>query len=253
MQFRVTRDRDGPNHYVNLRCVAEIAKQVSDYLSDLGCHDHELPAGGEWTHCLRFDGPYRRDLCNLLELLQSVLCVPFCSNLDLVLALDFYSVPPADESADWKKTDVGNLISRAKYWKSDPSEPQTSGRQLADQLEAAIQRHGRMTSADAIVAVPGSTPNSFGEKLAKAVASRLDIHLVEAEVSVSGPVRPAKEGHAPDECRTYSVSQDLSDMTVVIVDDVYRSGNTMCGVAEACRDSGAAAVFGIVGARTHRT
>lgn len=38
----------------------------------------------------------------------------------------------------------------------------------------------------------------------------------------------------------------------LVVDDVYRSGGTMRGVAATVRASGAAAVFGIVGARTMR-
>ena len=39
---------------------------------------------------------------------------------------------------------------------------------------------------------------------------------------------------------------------LLVVDDVYRSGDTMAAIASAAKTAGAAAVFGLVGAKTLR-
>ena len=252
LDYRFTQDRVGPNHYVNVRCTESVAAHVEDLLSTKNPRRYLLPSGSDWTHCFRFDGPYRDDLRDTLELLKDVLHVPVCENLDGMFALDFYKEPPPEDDPSWGWTEVGDLIYRAKYWRSDPNEQRRSEAKLADLLADAVQRHKLMRGVDYIVAVPGSSTPSFGESLAGAVASRCTVPIVGARLCPGSNPGPAKEGHIAGTRREYQLGQSVEGCDILVVDDVYRSGTTMRSVALAARAAGAQRVFGFVGARTHR-
>lgn len=252
LKFRVVRDRAGSNFYVYIRCADSVAQHVEGLLHVQNCRWHPLPQNGGWTHCLRFDGPYYSGLRDTLQLLTEVLHIPSCEAMDVVLALDFYKTPPQTEDQGWGWTDVGSLIYRAKYWTDDMNEPQRSGAKLANLLAKAVKSHKLMRCSDGIIAIPGTQPQSFGEQLAEAVASRCKLQLISAKLPLGSNPSPAKEGHQPNEQRTYFIDQDVEGDHLLVIDDVYRSGKTMSSVGQAARAAGASRVYGLVGARTHR-
>ena len=249
-RYRVSCRSDQSEFYVQLCCVQEIASQVEKALGHLHCRP--APGGGvQWTHRFRFDGPYHRSLRDFLDLLKRVLTLTPVSELDCALVLDFYKVPDPDLApTDWANTEVGERVNRAKYWATDPVEQRRAGRWLADALAEVVEQHSGYQSADAIVAVPG-TQTEFGDKLARAVAHRVGKPLVRA-VASSKDRRPAKEGHATGGLEQFIVPSLDAGTEVIIVDDVYRSGKTMRGVAVAARAAGAGSVLGLVAARTMR-
>lgn len=248
--YRVSCRPDQSEFYVQLCCVDEIAAQVGAALAHLDCRTVANP-GSQWTHRFRFDGPYLRSLHDLLEFLREAITLRPVHELDLALALDFYKMPdPELHPNDWPNTQAGECVTRAKYWTSDPEEPQRSGRWLADALAKAFDAHPAYNSADVIVAVPG-TQTGFGEKLARAVGNRVGKPVIQAK-ALSSNRRPAKEGHASPDLQPFVVPAIDQGAGVVVVDDVYRSGKTMRGVAVAARAAGAGPVLGLAATRTRR-
>jgi predicted amidophosphoribosyltransferase len=108
-----------------------------------------------------------------------------------------------------------------------------------------------------VLNVPGHdrTRLSFGSRLAATVARDRGLRFVRVESrsefraeakSASSAQRAAM---LPDQ---FIVSQDLREESVLIVDDVFKSGASMTEVARAARAEGAADVQGICAVRTMR-
>jgi hypothetical protein len=247
-EYRVSERKQTGEFWVSLNGDQEIAVQVERVLQPLHCrpaaHD-----GREWTHHYSFDGPYRRPLHEMLELLKEVLTLTRRPELDTALALDFYKVPPEPPSEEWTNTPSGELVHRAKYWTSNPAEQHRCGGQLSDRLAEVIEKHPTYKAADVIVAVPG-TKTEFGEKLARSVAGRVGKPMVTATLLSERP--PAKEGRDSTDLEPYFVPEDVRGRVVIVLDDVYRSGVSIRSVAAAARDAGAVGVLGLVAVRAMR-
>lgn len=248
-KYRVTQNADGSELYVDLLCVQEIDSQI---LEALPAARELQPDLWEWSHRIRFNPPYYTTHRDLFDLLQHVLTLTPVPEIDIAIVLDFYKIPDDTTSPDdWKNTEAGELVSRAKYWARWPGVQKKHGGLLADRLAEVIRLHPIYQAATSIVSVPGTKPASFGEKLAQAVASRVSLNVVPAR-RLSSMGAPAKQGHQSAWPVACAVDADLSGKVVIVVDDVYRSGGTMRGVAAAARQAGAVRVLGLAGARTLR-
>lgn len=238
-------------HDVLLRCCNEIAQQVGKALESKNPKPIEPqlvdPQSDRWTYGFSYDGPYTTRLRDLLELLECVLTFPPIPELTLGLALDFYTNPPDPDNgiSGWTYTEAGDLVHRGKYRGQDDA-----GRQLADRLAEVITKHPAFRDADHIIAAPG-TEHRFGERLARGVAKRVDMPAC-AAVCDAEDHRPAKAGHASAALEPYHLPISVDDEVVIIVDDVFRTGRTMRGIAAAAWAAGAREVLGLVAARTRR-
>lgn len=129
------------------------------------------------------------------------------------------------------------------------------GLQLAAELSDVIRRHPTYNAADAIVLVPGSTPRRFGERLASAVSKNTGKPLLRTK-AVHAERLEAKNAEiagSADLASKFTIEGgDVEGRSVVIVDDVYKTGRTMRAVAKVARAAGATEVYGLVGARTMR-
>jgi pyrimidine operon attenuation protein/uracil phosphoribosyltransferase len=185
------------------------------------------------------------------ELLEVVLTLRRAQELESILALDWYMVPPDadDPASQWTHTATGDLVYR-KYFTNNAPQVNAAGSKLSDHLADVVRKHPRYSAADAVLVVPG-TKHTFGERLARSVASRTGKEKIETKCLATDHAE-AKAGHTSFDLEPYSVPRDVSGKAVIIVDDVFRSGRTMRSVAASARSAGACAVLGLVACRTMR-
>lgn len=250
--YHATQRRDRSTIWLDLLCSDDIANQFKRALALGGRNPQfEQPRDTtQWSHRLRFDGPYVSSIKDLCELLKTALTLQTEAEITTAIALDFYKIPPDEErGTGWRDTEAGALVNH-KYWKTNLKQVEQAGSALSDKLVEVINRHPTYRDAEVIVQIPG-TQHKFGERLAQTVAHRTGKPLVKARCLDSGHA-PAKEGHASGALQRYEVTGDVDWTTVIIVDDVYKSGVTMRSVASAALEAGAIEVLGLVGARTMR-
>jgi predicted amidophosphoribosyltransferase len=136
--------------------------------------------------------------------------------------------------ATGKKTPTGRLISAAKY-KGDLA----ASKKLISIVDTVISRpfilrDGRagLQKVTAVVAVPSLPAKliSVPHRISAGIAKQLEVDEVSNLVCKVRPTDKAKFGSALDPS-AYEVDGDLSGHTVLIVDDVFKSGNTLESLA----------------------
>ncbi len=257
--FEMAADRR--SHRLLLRASPEIAGQFQNIARSgpsyrLAGGDLRVTRG--WTHCLEAPGLPDIRARDLAGVLCEVLTLPSLLSVKFAIAMDWYKVPvDGVDPHDWLNTSDGQRVYVGKYWTSSPKAMAEAGRALVLRLLAVIRRHPALASADVAVAVPGhdGTYVSFGERLGASVASALGLPLI--KVRTQREFRPpAKDlqGTRNDAMwDDFSVAEDLTGATALIVDDVFRSGRTMSAVGSAAIRAGAAQACGLVAVRTMRS
>jgi hypoxanthine-guanine phosphoribosyltransferase len=253
----VTKTLDERDHFLELLCWDEIAEQFFSVLWLLGRNPSWTEPDPEWTHRIRFDGPYEQWLLDLIELLQRVLTLRTYPQISVAIALDFHHVPiePGDPTTGWRKTLPGQLVYR-KYYKTTSrgarEQVDAAGYQLANRLVRVVRGHPLYASATRVIVVPStSNPWKFGERLARGVAKRLDLNWATA-VCLASTHHQAKQGHSSQDIEPYVIDGDVAGHRVLIVDDLYLTGQTLRDIASAALDDGAADVLALTGTRAYR-
>lgn len=247
--------RSGDDLFLDLLCVGDIAEQFFVALGERGRRPSWVEiATTDWTHRIRFDGPYHQWLKDLIDLLQRVLTLRTHPQLDMAIALDFHSIPPDPDHPEkgWTRTGDGDLVYR-KYFKREYSESKKrvgrAGTELTNRLVAVIDAHPLYREATRVIVVPStSNPWRFGELLGRSVAKKAGIQSAMA-VCRSPLHQQAKEGHASSAVEPYDIDGDVFGQRVIIVDDLYKSGQTIRDIAIAATRCGAAQVLGLSGTR----
>jgi predicted amidophosphoribosyltransferase len=189
-------------------------------------------------------------------LLQEIVSIPSSSAVDFSLALDWYKNPEGDDPYNWPNTEIGNLVSSGKYkYRWQPQPQAVVGITLSNRLCDAIRKHALLRNASLILDVPGhdSQRVSFGSRLAATVAGSLGLTMIKvgtrsafrAESKNLGGAQQALEGE-------FIVPGTVQGQSVLIADDVIRSGTSMAAVGKAARAAGAQQVLGICAVRTMR-
>jgi predicted amidophosphoribosyltransferase len=242
---------------------AAVGQQLRSCLTAQGARTLPVPPElePEYTDCFEMDGPLPSELEMLLALLGEVLTLEVASEVDAAFALDFYKVPPTEQAPDvWTNTAAGALVSQAKH-QGDPKVQETAQREISRRLGDVVKRHPWLRTVDAVVSIPGSKTRywSPGERIALKLANELDVPMV--RTTGRHAERPQAKARGEED---YEAPEDLDMLTeftvdltprqksVIVVDDVYRTGTTMRGVAAAARRGGAETVYGLVCARTLR-
>lgn len=228
------------------------ARQIEWAFQSLGCRRIELTETqrANWSHRYRLRDLPDRDGRAFLELMKEVLTLNVHSDLDCAIALDFYKDPSSHEDPNqWANTPTGELIGRGKY-----AGFAKEGQELAGKLASVVARHPIYRAADAIVMVP-SSKNKFGERLAEVVAKTAGKPFI--RTSAAHLTRPeaknANDDDRADLSHEFTIPEEHArGRVLIVVDDVYKTGGTMRAVAGAAHAAGAAAVLGLVGARTMR-
>ena len=151
---------------------------------------------------------------------------------------------------------VGNLINAIKYPKgSVQPEAVQQLRTVVNRSILQIQGYPETTrkfsKMDSVVAVPNNPPKelSVPHLIAEEVATTLEIQNRSSEVTKVAKTAQAKFGSElnPD---VYKVDGTFEDKIVLLVDDVWGSGNTLESVAANLRVAGAKNVVGFCLAKT---
>lgn len=210
-----------------------------------------------WTHCLELTR-IPEGLRDFLRLMESVVVLRgLPQEISDAIALDFYKIPRPDLDPDsWPNTDIGELVNRMKYWKTDPVAQASAREGLTDRLASVVRRHPLLRDSQ-LVSTPGhnATRTSQSELLGQAVATRLGVSILRTRSR--NLLRPESKARTErvDFRDEFEIDRgQLAGAEVVIIDDVLGRGTTMQGVAAAARRAGAPydGIHALVAARTIR-
>lgn len=191
------------------------------------------------------DGELRNAL-DLLATVQSVGRSP--KGVTHCIALDLYKTP--DDGSDpstWPNTEAGELVSKSKY-RGD----YTAFKELTSRMATVVTDHPMFAASDLVLTIPGRLANgkSHGERLAMAVAALVDkTCLLTKATYVERDA--AKEGFRLESGHV-EIPGAVEGMSILIIDDVMRSGNSLGVIAQGALSMGATSVLGLVAAKTLR-
>jgi Phosphoribosyl transferase domain len=159
-----------------------------------------------------------------------------------VIALDYHRVTRKTSYGLPERsalTPTGKRVIAAKYKGAD--DPTDDGSRLTEQLATVIETHPLYRSAFTIAAVPGSR-HDFSSALGKALS-----RTVGKEFAL---LRARDDSSKHDPRFVVDDSSTVKGKSVIVVDDVYRSGVTLQAAATALRDAEALEVLGLAATST---
>ena len=174
------------------------------------------------------------------------------SALDEIWALEMHMKDPD------ARTDIGELVYRAKAYEGKPGEP-AAATDLAARIAGRMALHPGIRRADAVVPIPANPPkepHNLPDVLAAEVARVIDRPC---RLDLLQKTRPTDVKNLANEDKldaldgAYSVSGRIDGLRVLLVDDLCRSGSTLGYAGALMRASGASEVVGIVATKTLRS
>lgn len=191
--------------------------------------------------------PEREEINEFLSLLSNYLTIN--DNLDECHALAPRSMPPNEDRSDWKRTKMGELVYRAKYWGNS-----TRANVIASSMAQFIAVHPRYQRAKFIVAAPRSlVSNTFDlpSAMVRHIAATLRKSVAIAEKTRK--TNPQKDlwRQGDIELLKANVKDSMIVKTpslsesVILIDETYGSGATLEELGCACRAAGAIEVLGL--------
>ena len=207
---------------------------------------------GEFYYTVPKESVQRDVLEGFLQLLHW--SVTIADDADESHALQVHEMPPSDgaeERSKWAHTEMGRILNQAKSYDM-MSGDRLAAMRLAEQFVDWIQWHPKYRSADAVVAPPAGNPNKkfdLPSLLASQIAGTLGMAHVESrktkETHPQKDVGENQEELAENVHGSMVVEEDLSGRIALVVDDLYKSGATVCELTRACKAAGASAVLAL--------
>jgi hypothetical protein len=195
--------------------------------------------------------PSQRDL---VQLLSEIVIMQPPEGVTVALALDWYQVPPQDDDDSWSYTPAGQLLHDVKYSDAYPPEKGACEAEMAKRLADVMKRHPLYSTSSAVLSTPSSILRNRGlsQRLAEAISDLTGVPFVKTQGRTA--VRPSRKSGSDFDLTDEFVVEPahVRDRVVIIIDDMYREGATMRGVALAARRAGARLVLGLAVARTMR-
>jgi adenine/guanine phosphoribosyltransferase-like PRPP-binding protein len=210
--------------------------------------------GRQWTDVFVIDGPLPAWTAETLELLSEIVVMEPPSPIASAIAVDWYTTPPTAEDDEFHQTPIGDRIlwSKRKADLLDPPMIEKLQREVAADMARTIRRHVEYRRATALVTSPPHilANHGYAVQLAELISAESGLPLV--RTAGKTPVRKRrKDGETVDLEEEFTVDPHrVAGQTVIVVDDVYKQGDTMRGVAFACRRAHAAKILGLAAART---
>ncbi len=191
-------------------------------------------------------------LDDLLRLMTRLVSVN--DDADVSHCLDLYRIP--EESAaspeEWPYTNIGQAVYRAKY-RGDYQ----SSMSAADMMAQVIRRHPALASANVLCAVPPASDlgnrTDAADQWVRSLSERLDVPAI--TLRRTRTVRPQKgigdtvERRRNQE-RSMAADPDARERRVLVVDDLYTSGDTVRECVRALCAEGASQVFVLCAVKT---
>ncbi|MGH7542488.1 MAG: ComF family protein [Gemmatimonadota bacterium] len=187
-------------------------------------------------------------LGRFLEFVSSTLLVPTALDECWVLSMHM---------GGGVHTPVGELVYRAKTYFERPGEPEAAD-ELCRVLLEQILKHPTFQRADGIVGVPANPPkepHNLPELLAERASSILGIPCMKGLITKLKPTE-IKGLQYEDKLAAldgaYRVEDSMSSQSIILVDDLIRSGSTLGFIAGLLREKGASRVLGLAATKTVR-
>lgn len=185
-----------------------------------------------------------------LELLHSSMTIEDEADASHALGLHWF--------ADIKeRSQLGDLVEQAKdYGPNNPSDPRAAHWIQQASLDW-LTAHPLFASADGVAAIPGTQPKEFDlpAVIAATISSRFGMRRIQLRSRNQTPQK-GQPGPRPSRAKTLSamMNADRSALgkRVLLIDDLYRSGDTMMAGARALRRAGATAVYCLALTKTAR-
>jgi adenine/guanine phosphoribosyltransferase-like PRPP-binding protein len=242
-EFELGTAGDSLRQVILLGSCKDVANAINRSLLDPTSIVNEGP--GSWPYCINAEIRDPVELTDLLTLFREILTLTRTEGLDEAFALDFHTDPGSETGGIFNRTAIGELALQGKYRSN-----REAGSALADRLSQVALAHPRLRQTTVVVSVEG-TNNTFGEQLAGGVARRMNVPFIRAHWTEK-PKTPAKDGRANLELQNCTIDGDFNDDSVLIVDDMWRTGVSLKSVAAQARAMGADEVFGLCCTRTLR-
>lgn len=251
--------RSGSHWFVEYRGVQETVDHVVGVLPRAE-RVGTLGPDTEWPYRIRLDFEPDKSLDDFLDFLQEVLVIRVEQEdfLNAAIALDFYKQPVTSKSGEvLEHTETANLVRAIKGDRpATKDEVNRAGQALCESLSNAVLRHEWFNEATRILPVPGHHRDkpSVGVMLGVLLAQEIGVPwtAVQCANAYRKPAKKMSDRERAALLHEFRVDDDLTGQTVLIVDDVYATGSTMAGVANAARQAGAATVLGLAVARNVR-
>ena len=190
------------------------------------------------------------DLKKFLKILKWT--VSISDTADESHALYLHSLP----KPTFDKTRMGTLVNKAKsYSPSTGNKP--AALKLAERMEYWILRHPRYRASDVIIPAPAGNPDKAFD-LPLYIAEYLSA-TVNYVLGVCKKVHPISQQKSleqnPEILRNnvtgkFKLDTHIRGNSVIILDDIYQSGETLHEVARACRAAGAKTVLSLTATKT---
>lgn len=167
--------------------------------------------------------------------------------LTAVLALGPYTDIPDVTTGrrHYERRDAGALVQQAKYGQeSSPRTAEQAFAILSEALIGLVHARNECVGVTDVIGVPGS--GGFSDRLAADVAEGLKLRLVEIQARNTSKVSAKQDAYVRRP--SYAIDVDLTGSVVLVIDDVYHSGQTMAAVAQASIEAGAARAVGLAAA-----
>ena len=185
--------------------------------------------------------------------------VTIADDADESHAIYIHNLPhPREEASDpdWQQTRIGKLVNKAKsYSPTTGSKP--AAQELAERFDYWLVRHPRYKMADVVIpAPPGNPEKAFDlpEFVARHIANEFEMELISCtktrETTAQKNVGDNEDSLQANVREAFAIPQDLTGKTVLIIDDIYRSGETIRELTRACRAAGAATMLSLTATKT---
>jgi len=156
-----------------------------------------------------------------------------------------------------ERSALGEMVERAKDYGMDNPSDANAVRQLRATCMRWLEERRLMQAIDAITAIPGTQPKAFD--LPSDIANIISIHFGKDRLQLRSRNRTPQKGRSDSELSSTAALSTMmnSDRAaigkrVLLIDDLYRSGNTMMAGTRALRRAGATRVHCLALTKTAR-
>ena len=203
----------------------------------------------QFDYVLYAQGIEDRALASYLDMAKQTLLIP--STLDECWALSHHMAPEG-------RSEVGQLVYDAKTYANKLGRRDAAER-LCEIFSERFAAHSAVGRCDVVTSVPANPPkegHDLPELLARATADRHGQRFDQGLLTKDYPTPQVKDLPNDEKAGAlvgaFSVTRSLTGASIVVVDDVVRSGTTLGHIAAVLREAGAADVIGLVATKTMR-
>jgi adenine/guanine phosphoribosyltransferase-like PRPP-binding protein len=205
---------------------------------------------GQGRYQLRYERPLLEyELLRLENILSVLWIMPFRRDLNFAMAVDWHRTPGGSDY-----THIGHQVFMAKR-RHDPN----ARAEVARQVAGRAARHAAMAQSQAVVAAPSSgllvraIADEVGRLLGVPVyeCTKLDPAKmqIQADDASEGPIENTAAGNITLPETLFAARMPRK---VLVVDDVYSTGNTIAEVARCLREAGVKSVYSVTATKTAR-